>query len=177
MKTGFKRFCTTVGIFFVPLISVISIALLLYIPHPTGFWNLLRLTPYWAGIYFWQSQRPDTFNLFSAFILGVFADVLSGVPLGVNVTSFMVLYLTSAYLSSLFNIKKFSYSWLLFMSASLVTLLFKGITVSIFYRRLIPLNYLLFEFLLTFALYPLWARIYMWIERRFIHLEERYEKV
>ncbi len=177
MKTGLKHFFTATGIFLVPILSILSIALLLYIPRPTGFWNFLRLTPFFAGIYFWQSQRPDTFNLLSSFILGIFADVLSGVPLGVNITSFMVLYITSLHLSSYFNVKKFSYSWLLFMLATLVTLLFKGLTVSIFYRKLIPLNYLLFEFLLTFALYPLWARIYMWVEHRFIHLEERYEKI
>jgi hypothetical protein len=31
--------------------------------------------------------------------------------------------------------------------------------------------------LLTCALYPLLARIYIWVERHYIHLEERYEKV
>lgn len=177
MKTALKRFCANIGIYTVPLISILAVTLLLYLPHFTGFWNFLHITPFYAGIYFWQSQRPDIFNLLSAFILGIFTDVLSGVPLGVNITSFMVLYITADILSSHFNIKKFSYSWLLFMLATLLTLIFKGTIVSIFYRKIIPLNYLLFEFLLSFALYPLWARIYMGIERRYIHLEERYEKI
>ncbi len=177
MKTAVKRFCTNIGIYLVPILSILAAALLLYIPRSAGFWNFLHITPFYAGIYFWQSQRPDVFNLLSAFILGIFADVLSGVPLGINITSFMVLHLVSERLSSYFNIKKFSYSWLLFMLATFLTLVFKGTVVSIFYRKIIPLNYLLFEFLLTFALYPLWARIYMGVERRYIHLEERYEKI
>lgn len=177
MRNAVKNFFTTIGVFLVPIASIITLELLLYIPRSGGFWNFLRLTPFYAGIYFWQSQRPDAFNMISAFILGIFADVLSNTPLGVNIAAFLFLYILSVYLSSLFNVKKFSYSWLLFFVATLATFLFKAIAVSIFYRRLIPLNFLLFEFSLTFTLYPLWARIYIWAERRYIHLEERYEKI
>ncbi|MCM1323621.1 MAG: rod shape-determining protein MreD [Acetobacter sp.] len=177
MKNSIKNLCTTLGTYLVPILSIITLELLLYIPRTGGFLNFLRLTPFYAGIYFWQSQRPDAFNMISAFILGIFADVLSSTPLGVNIAAFLFLFLLSGYLSSLFNVKKFSYSWLLFILATFATFLFKALTVSIFYRRLIPLNYLLFEFLLTFTLYPLWARIYIWTERRYIHLEERYEKI
>lgn len=177
MKRTLKNIATTASLFFIPILSIIALELLLYIPHSNGFWSFLHLTPFYTGVYFWQSQRPDAFNMISAFILGIIADVLSSTPLGVNIATFLFLYLASIYLSSLFNVKKFIYSWLLFMLATLSTLLFKALAVSIFYRRLIPLNYLLFEFLLTFTLYPLWARFYIWAERRFIHLEERYEKV
>lgn len=177
MKSAVKNFLTVSWVFLIPIASIIILELLLYIPRSGGFWNFLRLTPFYTGIYFWQSQRPDAFNMLSAFILGIFADVLSSTPLGVNIAAFLFLYLLSLYLSALFNVKKFSYSWLLFMVATLATFLFKAITVSIFYRRFIPLNYLLFEYLLTFTIYPLWARYYIWIERKYIHLEERYEKI
>ncbi len=177
MKSAIKNFFTAIGTYLVPIASIIALELLLYIPRIGGFWNFLRLTPFYAGIYFWQSQRPDAFNMVSAFILGIFADVLSNTPLGVNIAAFLFLYILSMYLSSWFNVKKFSYSWLLFFVATLTTFLFKALAVSIFYRRLIPLNSLLFEFLLTFTLYPLWARIYIWAEHRYIHLEERYEKI
>lgn len=177
MKRTLKNICTTASLFFIPILSIIALELLLYIPRSSGFWNFLRLTPFYAGVYFWQSQRPDAFNMISAFILGIIADVLSSTPLGVNIATFLFLYLASIYLSSWFNVKKFSYSWLLFMLATFCTLLFKALTVSVFYRRLIPLNYLVFEFLLTFTIYPLWARFYIASERRFIHLEERYEEI
>ncbi len=177
MKQAIKNSLITTGVFLVPILSIIALELMLYIPHTGGFWNYMRLTPFYAGIYFWQSQRPDVFNMFSAFILGILADVLSSTPFGANIASFAFLYITSLYLASLFNVKKFSYSWLLFALATSATLLSKALIVSIFYRRMIPLNYLLLEFLLTFTLYPIWARFYIWTERRFIHLEERYEKI
>ncbi len=177
MTAGIKNFCALVGVYLVPLLSIMALELLLYIPRSNGFWNFLRQAPFYAGIYFWLVQRPDSFNLLSAFILGILADVIGGAPLGVNIITFLVLYMLSARLSAYFNIQKFSYSWLLFTVIVLLVLFFKALLVSVFYRTMIPFNFLLFEYLLTVTAYPLLVRFYTWVERRYIHLEECYEKV
>ena len=177
MKSGIKNFLYEAAAFLIPLLSTLVFVLILYLPRGNSYWNFLRQAPFYAGIYFWQSQRPDAFNFLSAFILGIFADVLGGVLLGINILSFLVLYLVSIYLSERFNIKRFSYSWLLFSAALFITMLFKGIITSLFFRQILPLNLLVIEFLLTLSIYPLLARAYIWVERRFIHLEERYEKI
>lgn len=126
---------------------------------------------------FWISQRPDAFNGISAFVLGIFADVVSAAPLGVNVMAFLVLYFLASRFSASFNIKKFSYSWMLFAVAAFAAMLFKALIISAFYRAFVPLNFLVFEYLLTVTLYPILARFYIWAEGRYIHLEERYEKI
>jgi hypothetical protein len=56
-------------------------------------------------------------------------------------------------------------------------MLFKGLIISLYFRQVLPLNLLGIEFLMTLAVYPLFARVFIWIERHFIHLEERYEKI
>jgi len=177
MKNSIKNFYIEFSAFLTPLISILALVLLLSVPRSSDYWNFLRQSPFYAGIYFWQSQRPDVFNIFSAFILGIFADVLGSVPIGINIMTFLVLYIISVQFSLRFNIKKFSYSWLLFITALLATLIFKALIVSILYRQIIPINLWAIELLLTCALYPLLARIYIWVERRYIHLEERYEKI
>lgn len=177
MKTGLKNFSSTFWAMLVPLLSIMILVIILYIPRGIGYWNFLRQAPFYAGIYFWQSQRPDAFNFLSAFVLGVIADVLGGLPLGINITSFLALYLLSIRIIRHFNIQRFSYSWFWFFIAVLITMIFKSAIVSALYRRIIPINPLLFELSLTIALYPICARFYIWSERRFIHLEERYEKV
>lgn len=177
MKSSIKNFYIEISAFLTPIISILALVLLLYIPRSTDYWNFLRQSPFYAGIYFWQSQRPDAFNIFSAFILGIFADVLGAVPIGINIMTFLVLYIIAVQLSMRFNIKKFSYSWLIFITALFITLIFKALIVSILYRQFIPINLWAVELLLTGALYPLLARIYIWVERRYIHLEERYEKI
>ena len=175
MKTGIKKFFTSFAIFNVPIISILFLEILVYIPRLNDFWNFLRFSPFYIGIYFWLSLRPDIFNIFSAFILGIFADVLSSNALGINILSFLILYIISAKMFSFFNIKKYSYSWMLFSLDILLTLLFKAIIVSIFYQSIIPFNFLFFEYILTISLYPIVGRFYLYIEHRYIHLEERYE--
>jgi rod shape-determining protein MreD len=177
MKSSIKNIFTSIGFFLVPIISILFLEIFLYAPRSNSFWNFMRLTPFYIGIYTWISIRQDAFNLISAFILGFFADVLSGAPIGINIMSFLLLYIISSRILFYFNIKKFSYSWVLFTLASLVTLIFKGVLLSVFYRKLIPINFLFIEFVLTLALYPIITPFYVWVERRYIHLEDSYEKI
>lgn len=177
MKNFIKNFSQTAITFIIPLISIIILVLCFYIPRADSYWNFLRLAPFYTGIYFWQSQRPDIFNIFSAFILGIVADVCEGSSLGINVLSFLLLYIISTQFSFRFNIQKFSYSWLIFGAALFITLFFKMLMASAMYRHFVPINLLIIELLLIFAVYPLLARIYIWVERKYIHLEERYEKI
>lgn len=177
MKSSFKNFLTSAKVLFIPTFSILVLVILLYIPRANDYWNFLRQAPFYTGIYFWQSQRPDAFNVISAFILGLFADVLGGVPLGINIMTFLVLYMLSAQCSQRFNVKRFSYSWLLFSGILFLIMILKAVLISIFYRQLIPLTSLMMEWLLTVALFPLMTRIFIWVEKQYIHLEERYEKV
>ena len=177
MKTTIKNFSVTVKTFLVPILSIIAITILLYIPRADSFWNFIRLTPFYAGIYFWQSQRPDIFNIFSTFILGIFADTLESTLLGINILTFLTLYITAVQISEHFNIKRFSYSWLLFGISCLITFTFKALIISILYRQIISLDLLVIECLMTIAIYPLLARIYILAEKKFIHLEDTYEEI
>ena len=118
MKNSINNIFTNIGIFFVPILSILFLEIFSYCPRSNPFWNFMRLAPFYIGIYTWISIRHDAFNLISAFILGIFADVLSGSPIGINIMSFFVLYLISSRILFYFNIKKFSYSWILFSVAS-----------------------------------------------------------
>ena len=175
MKTSLKNLLTHTLVFIVPIFSILFLETFLYIPRFSEFWNFLRLCAFYSGIYFWLSFRPDIFNIFSAFILGIFADAISGSPLGINVLTFLFLYIVSTYLISYFNIKKFSYSWLIFSLILCLTFLFKAFMVLAFFKSTIPLSKFILELFLTICLYPLIIRFFIFIEKRYIHLEERYE--
>ncbi len=175
MKANLKHILTQSLLFCIPILSILFLEILIYVPRVNEFFNFLRLSPFYIGIYYWHQLRPDIFNIFSAFILGIFADVLSSSILGINVLSFLILHLISSYMFSYFNIKKFIYSWLLFSVSLLITEIFKSIIISISYQTIIPIPLMLYEFVLTTALYPIICRFYLFIETRYIHLEERYE--
>ena len=175
MKANLKQIILHFILFCIPILSILFLEILVYIPRINDFWNFLRLSPFYIGIYFWHQLRPDIFNIFSAFILGIFADVLSSSILGINVLSFLILHLLTSFIFSYFNIKKFIYSWLLFSVSLLFTEIFKSIIVSISYKNIVPFHLMFYEFILTTALYPIICRFYLFIETRYIHLEERYE--
>ena len=52
-----KNFFAGIGVYAVPVLSIMAMVLVFYIPRFTEFWNYLRLAPFYAGIYFWISQR------------------------------------------------------------------------------------------------------------------------
>jgi cell shape-determining protein MreD len=175
MKTGLKKFFTSLGIFFVPILSILILELIFYLPRNNNFYNFLRLAPIYSGIYFWLSLRKDIFNIFSVFILGIIADVITSTIIGINILTFLFLYIISSKMFTYFNIRHFTYSWLLFATSLFLSLAFKAITISIFYKSLPPLSSILFEYILISTLYPLIARFYLYTELRFIHLEASYE--
>ena len=175
MKTSLQKIFHTFYSFIIPILSIIFLELIFYLPRTNSFFNILRFAPFYTGIYFWLSLRKDIFNIFSVFILGIFADVITSTTIGINLLSFLFLYIISHKMFSYFNILHFSYSWLLFTIALLISLIFKSVITSIFYQTLVPITLVTFEFVLISALYPILARFYLYSEIRFIHLEERYE--
>ena len=48
---------------------------------------------------------------------------------------------------------------MLFAVAAFAAMLFKALIISAFYRAFVPLNFLVFEYLLTVTLYPILARL------------------
>lgn len=129
-----KNFFAGIGVYAVPVLSIMAMVLVFYIPRFTEFWNYLRLAPFYAGIYFWISQRPDAFNGISAFVLGIFADVVSAAPLGVNVMAFLVLYFLASRFSASFNIKKV----LLFLDAVCRSCFRRHAVQSTHHQRFLP---------------------------------------
>ena len=67
-----KNFFAGIGVYAVPVLSIMAMVLVFYIPRFTEFWNYLRLAPFYAGIYFWISQCQR---------YGFFGFVLSRLPL------------------------------------------------------------------------------------------------
>lgn len=175
MKSALKKLLHTLYVFSIPVLSILFLELVFYLPRHSSFYNFLRFTPFYTGLYFWLSMRHDVFNIFSIFILGIFADVIGASTLGINLLTFLFFYIISLKFFSIFNIRNFLYSWLLFSFGFLLTLLFKLISISLMHQSLVPLNFVFFEYVLTIGLYPIIARFYLFIEHKFIHLEERYE--
>ena len=87
-----------------PLLFSVFLIMLSYVPLDFPLANNIRPAVGMVCVYYWIIHRPDLFNLVSVYLLGLFEDVLSEVPLGTNIFTLLVLYLLLLNLARFFNL-------------------------------------------------------------------------
>ncbi|MBR2033815.1 MAG: rod shape-determining protein MreD [Alphaproteobacteria bacterium] len=146
-----------------------SLLLLLASYVPVGFF-LGGISPALGIVaaYFWLQHRPDLFNLWSMFLLGLIDDFVSSSPLGSNIFEMLLLYVLVNNTSRLLNAKPFVVLWCGFAALSLVTLLGRWLVVSVYYSQFLPLSMLFFSYLVTIAIYPLVSLLLAFVQNSFM---------
>ncbi len=110
-------------------------------------------------VYFWSAYRSDLFSLMSIFILGVISDVLSVAPLGIYLFMYLIMYLSVIKISKYVNEKTFEMLWIGLAVLLPVPMLSGWLLTSIYYADFLPLKSLLFSYLISVALYPIFGGI------------------
>ena len=123
-------------------------------------------------VYFWVIYRPDLFNLWSVFILGVISDVLSIAPLGIFLFMYLVMYLTVNNLIKYINDKTFEIMWSGLIILLPVVMLSGWLLMSVYYTQFIPVKGMFFSYLLSIALYPLIGGVNAMIVNRFLQEDD-----
>ena len=149
-----------------PLFVSVIMVLLSYMPFnvllPTSIHPAIAV----ICVYFWLLNRPDVFNLFSVFVLGVTEDLLSAAPLGLNLFQLLVLYVLVSNLLKYFNGKPFEVMWAGFVPAAFVAMFARWFVVSVYYGQFLPLGMLMFAFLITVACYPLISLVNVFVQNK-----------
>lgn len=163
------------GIYFqqsLPLLFSVFFLFLTYIPVNSNLLMSIRPAIPLICAYFWLMVRPDIFNLFSVFLLGVINDLASASPFGSNLLSLLILYTLVANLSKYFNAKPFAFIWLGFALTAFLTMFSQWLIVSVYYSKFLPVMPLLFSFLSSVAFYPVMSFINAGIRNLWIGEEE-----
>lgn len=164
LENGLKR-C-------LPLLSSILLLLVIYIPVHLPLSRFLRPDVGMICVYFWALYRQDLFGAVSVFILGLIADSLSAVPLGLNIFAFMFVYVFGSTFSSYVNMKPFAVSWLGFALISFLAFAVKWLLASFFYSQFLVFGSILIAYLATVCLYPLIASLNILIQNKCLANEE-----
>jgi len=135
---------------------------------PLGFFSLNGIRPVLAlgCVYFWLQHRPDVFNLWSVFAVGLIDDILSSSPLGVNIFEMLMMYVLVNATTKFFNAKPFVVLWYGFVLLSFVVILTKWLLVSVYYSQFLPLSMLFFSYVITIATYPLLSLILAFVQNK-----------
>lgn len=155
-----------------PLLSAIILMLLAYIPVHLPLSPFLRPDIGVICVFFWSLYRQDLFNVFSAFFLGVIADSMSAVPLGLNIFIYLFIFVVCSIFGRYINMKPFIINWIGFASISAMAIGLKWLLASVYYSQFLPVTETIAGYAATVFLYPLFARLNMYIQNRFLLDEE-----
>ena len=155
-----------------PLATSVLLLMISYIPLDFSLFNNIRPAIGIICVYFWVIHRPDLFNLWSVYFLGLLDDIISASPFGSNILALLVLYVLINNSSRFINAKPFIVTWYWFALLSLVTILARWLVVSVYYCQFLPLTILSFSYLVTAAAYPLVSLLLAYIQNRWIQDEE-----
>jgi rod shape-determining protein MreD len=105
--------------------------------------------------FFWSLHRPDLFGAGAAFATGFAYDALTGLPLGL--TSFVLLLVRHVVVvqQRFFVARSFPVIWCCFMLLACAALALRWILSCLWWGRMFAVQPMVFELLLTLALYPL----------------------
>lgn len=155
-----------------PLIATVLLILLAYLPFRVPFSKFLRPDVGMICVYFWALYRRDLFGPISVAVLGVVADSMSSVPMGVNIFVFMFIYVTSITYGTYVNTKPFAVSWIGFAIISFAAFFVKWLLMSVYYSVFLSVLGICIGFVATVLLYPLIARLNMFIQNKLLANEE-----
>lgn len=120
------------------------------------------------AVYYWTIHRPDLLRPGTVFALGLLEDLLSGAPLGLNalvmVTAhWVVLTQRRFFLASTFPLMWFGFALVVLGAAVMEWLVF-----SVLNATLLPFRSMLFQALLTLALFPAFTWLFVRVHRAFL---------
>ena len=128
--------------------------------HLPGIAQVAPMLPL-MSVYHWAIHRPDLMPTYAVFTIGILVDLLAGTPIGVNAVVLLCVYGIVYAQRRFFLGKTFPVSWLGFMLVSAGAATLTWILVSTFYVSLINPDALLFQYLVTIAIYPLSAWLFL----------------
>lgn len=154
---------------FVPLatalLAVLADVLPLFHVGPASVTPLATL----CVVFFWCLYRPDLFGAGAVFATGLAHDALVGLPLGLTSLVLLLVRYVVVVQQRFFVARSFPVIWCCFVLLALATMALRWALSCLWWGRLFALEPLVFELLLTLALYPLatllLARVHNWIPR------------
>lgn len=105
-------------------------------------------------VYFWTVYRPDLFNLWSVFLLGLISDIMSIAPFGIYLFLYLIMFLLVTNLVKYITEKTFEILWI-GLVLLLPAVMFAGwLMMSMYYACFLPVKGMFFSYLLSVVLYP-----------------------
>lgn len=150
--------------------SLATLILMMFLHVPTPYFVLSTLAPAIPFIftYYWAIQRPSASPLLAVFFIAFIHDLWGGGIIGVTAFLAVLLHLAIAPNQEVFRVAPFPLRWAMFGVILAGMMALKWAVLSAMGWALIPPSDLIFQGVITIAVYPLFNRFYALIDRRVI---------
>ena len=152
----------------VPFLSSVIWLLLMMMPLHVPLFQMIKPDVVLACIYFWILCFDHSMGVISVVLLGLLCDMFSNVVLGTHMAVFIVVYVATKGYALWFNAKPFIVNWLGFALICVGALMMKWAILSIYHRHLLPILYIAINCVSTVLLYPLIAKVNLWVYNRYL---------
>ncbi len=165
MKGSFWQRLDNVARRLVPLGLTLVLILFSVVPlHIPGYSSIVPMLAL-ISVYYWAIHRPRLLPPIAVFAVGLAQDFLSGTPLGLHAVVLLLTYGAIVSQRRAFLGKSFLVVWWGFLIVAFTAVLVSWILVSVLSGTLIETRAGVFQFLLTFALYPVMTTLFARVQR------------
>lgn len=150
--------------------SIATLILMMFLHVPTPYFALSTLAPVMPFVftYYWAIQRPSASPLLAVFFIALIHDLWSEDIIGVTAFLAVLLHLAIVPNQEVFRVAPFPLRWAMFGVILAGVMALKWAVLSAMGWVLIPPSDLVFQAIITIAVYPLFNRFYALIDRRVI---------
>ena len=156
----------------IPFLFTFILVLISIIPiRVPGYPEIAPVFPL-ISIYHWAIYRPTLLPLWAVFILGILYDLLSGVPLGLYILVFLSVYGIVVSQRRFIIGKSFLIYWMGYGAVALGAAFESWLVASIWYLSFLNLESILFQFSISFGIFPIVAWICLRMQQAFLRQEQ-----
>ena len=115
-------------------------------------------------IFFWSLKKPEHLGYGLIFFAGIINDVVQGLPIGISSLEFLLLSVVGAFIRKRTIIYNLIYDWISFLIGILIVGSINYIILVTIFKIPIVYESLIMGLFVTFLIYPIFYKIFIWID-------------
>ena len=150
--------------FAIPVLLILASVALVRSPEVAPVVPSLAMT----AVFYWSVFRPDLLPPWAIFLLGLFQDLITGIPVGAGVLALLIVYFSVAAQRRFFSSASFFMLWVSFILIAAVASLPMWLAASFLLGRFVDPAPVLLQYLATIAVYPCLAWLFGQAQQAFL---------
>ena len=136
---------------------LVSLGLVVLSAVPTRLPGFAQIAPSWPmmGIFYWSIYRPDLLPMWAAFLIGILADIVLDLPLGISALIFLLIRGIVVGQRRFFLTNTFPMAWAAFSVIALGAMGLNWVLFAMLHGEAVDPQILLWQYVILVGLFPL----------------------